>query len=150
MESIFTASGADHYKQRVQALCNTHAGLWGKMSVDQMLAHCNAAFEASLSTDTKSPNALVRFIIKSIAKNTVVGEKPYKKHTPTAPNFVIANERDFETEQKQTLEYIQKAYTAGESFFEGKKHPVFGRMSAQQWSNLLSKHLDHHLQQFGV
>tara|TARA_R110001592_G_scaffold307299_3_gene581030 strand:+ start:56132 stop:56584 length:453 start_codon:yes stop_codon:yes gene_type:complete len=150
MESILTETGANSYKKRVLALTSNHARLWGKMTADQMLAHCNAAFEASLSNDKKSPNALVRFIIKSIAKNAVVGEKPFKKNVPTAPDFVIVNERDFELEKERTLDYINQAFAAGENYFEAKKHPVFGTMSAQQWSNLLSKHLDHHLQQFGV
>lgn len=150
MESVFNQNGADSYKHRINLLTSESVRLWGKMTVDQMLAHCNAAFEASMNENQKSPNALVRFIIKSIAKNTVVGEKPYKKNTPTAPDFVIANERNFESEKAITLSYIDKSLTLGEAYFEGKKHPVFGVMTAQQWNNLLSKHLDHHLQQFGV
>jgi Protein of unknown function (DUF1569) len=29
-------------------------------------------------------------------------------------------------------------------------HPVFGKMTKEQWSKATWKHLDHHLQQFGV
>ncbi|WP_461444719.1 DUF1569 domain-containing protein [Maribacter sp.] len=29
-------------------------------------------------------------------------------------------------------------------------NPAFGDLTDQQWNTLFSKHLDHHLQQFGV
>jgi len=29
-------------------------------------------------------------------------------------------------------------------------HPFFGKMTSQQWSKAMYKHIDHHLQQFGV
>ena len=31
-----------------------------------------------------------------------------------------------------------------------KAHPMFGQLTKQQWRDLLVKHLDHHLKQFGV
>ncbi|MFI5451141.1 DUF1569 domain-containing protein [Pedobacter sp. UC225_61] len=30
------------------------------------------------------------------------------------------------------------------------KHPIFGKMSTEQWDVLLWKHTDHHLRQFGA
>jgi Protein of unknown function (DUF1569) len=29
-------------------------------------------------------------------------------------------------------------------------HPIFGKMTKEEWSKGTWKHLDHHLQQFGV
>jgi hypothetical protein len=29
-------------------------------------------------------------------------------------------------------------------------HPMFGKMTADQWGRSMWKHLDHHLRQFGV
>lgn len=38
----------------------------------------------------------------------------------------------------------------GTRILKVKKHPFFGEMTEDQWDVLLWKHLDHHLQQFGV
>jgi hypothetical protein len=38
----------------------------------------------------------------------------------------------------------------GKEHFEGKESLSFGPMTAQEWNNLFYKHLDHHLNQFGV
>jgi hypothetical protein len=31
-----------------------------------------------------------------------------------------------------------------------EKHPVFGKLTKEQWSKATWKHIDHHLKQFGV
>jgi hypothetical protein len=38
-------------------------------------------------------------MMKLFVKNIVVGEKPYAKNSRTAPEFIIANQRDFEKEK---------------------------------------------------
>ena len=42
-----------------------------------------------------------KFILKLLVKPLVVNEKPYKKNSHTAPEFIIADERDFEKEKSQ-------------------------------------------------
>jgi hypothetical protein len=34
--------------------------------------------------------------------------------------------------------------------FEGKESNSFGALNSTEWNNMLFKHLDHHLNQFGV
>ena len=50
--------------------------LWGKMSVSQMLAHCNVAYEMVYTDHYPKPKGLQKFILKRFAKNRVVGPKP--------------------------------------------------------------------------
>ncbi|MFT2628492.1 DUF1569 domain-containing protein, partial [Escherichia coli] len=56
--------------------------------------------------------------------------------------------RDFYTE----LEFLRKMMDIFEERDESKfhPHPLFGKLTKKQWSDLLSKHFDHHLRQFGV
>ena len=56
----------------------------------------------------------------------------------------------FETEKARMIAYIEKTFAEGTAGFEGKENMTFGKLSARQWNTMFSKHLDHHLQQFGV
>jgi hypothetical protein len=45
---------------------------------------------------------------------------------------------------------MKEAQTLGETYFEGKPSPSFGKMTAKEWSNQFWKHMDHHFRQFGI
>lgn len=150
MENIFDEKVANQMMARVDKLTPETQPLWGKMSVDQMLAHCNVTYEMAYENIHPQPNAFVKFILKLMVKNAVVSEKPFKKNSQTAPAFLIKNERVFETEKKRLEDYIKKTVSLGKAHFEGKDSNSFGPLTANEWNNMFYKHLDHHLTQFGV
>lgn len=150
MQNIFDPSTTSELIARIESLKPDSQPLWGKMSVDQMLAHCSVAYEMAYTDKHPKPNALVRFLLKTFVKSGVVNEKPYPKNARTAPVFIIADRRDFEKEKNQLIDYLKKTQELGAQHFEGKESPSFGPMTAQEWNNLFYKHLDHHLTQFGV
>ncbi|MFY7813596.1 MAG: hypothetical protein ACOVRK_00260, partial [Chryseobacterium taeanense] len=45
MENVFDAKVAQNYIDRINKLTPESQGLWGKMTVDQMLAHCCVSYE---------------------------------------------------------------------------------------------------------
>ena len=55
--------------------------------------------------------------------------------------------KDFEKEKAQLLDMLNR-FT--ESNMINEQHPVFGKLTKEQWSKAMWKHLDHHLKQFGV
>lgn len=57
----------------------------GKMNAAQMLAHCCEIQDVANGKDLKGTPFLVK-LFKNIVRKTVVGEKPYKKNSPTHPN----------------------------------------------------------------
>jgi hypothetical protein len=69
---------------------------------------------------------------------------------PTNPNFVVADEREFEKERKQLIALVQRFPQSGPSAITKEAHPFFGKMNPQEWSTLQWNHLNHHLTQFGV
>lgn len=150
MKNLYEKSVTDELIARIEALKPDSQPLWGKMSVDQMLAHCSIAYEMAYTDKHPKPNAFMRFLLKTFVKSGVVNEKPYPKNARTAPVFVIADRRDFEKEKSQLIEFLHKTQQLGADYFEGKASPSFGRMTAKEWNNLFYKHLDHHLNQFGV
>ncbi len=150
MKNIFTTETTNEIIARINSLTNETQALWGKMHVAQMLAHCSVSYETIYTNKHPKPNAFVKFILKNFIKKYIVNEKPYKKSSQTAPYFIIADERDFEAEKKKLIDYILKTQELGEKAFEGKESVSFGPMSKNEWNNMLYKHLDHHLSQFGV
>ena len=121
--------------------------LWGKMNVAHMLAHCQMPIGIALGSHTINGHWLMKLILP-LFKKTLYDEKPYKHGLPTEKSFVMTGKiKDFETEKNQLLDMINHFTDAN---MINDKHPVFGKLSKEQWSKASWKHLDHHLQQFGV
>ncbi|RKT01823.1 DUF1569 domain-containing protein [Chryseobacterium defluvii] len=151
MENVFDAKDAQNYIDRINKLVPDTHGLWGKMTVDQMLAHCNVSYEMVYEPEKhKKPGSIAKFILKTFVKSKVVGDKAYAKDNPTAPQFIIVGRKDFDEEKKRLIGFIQKTQQLGASAFDGKESFSFGKLNAQEWNNMFAKHLNHHLAQFGV
>jgi len=79
-----------------------------------------------------------------------VNERPYQKNIQTAPHFKMVDEKDFHREQSRLISLIRAGHGMGAGYYEGLPHYVLGPLSSSEWNNLLYKHLDHHLRQFGA
>ena len=150
MINIFDKKETDAVIARINKLTPDTKPLWGKMSVDQMLAHCNVTYELSYENIHKRPNAFMRFILRALVKGSVVNEIPYKKNIRTAPVFIISDHKNFEAEKKRLIGYIKKTQELGADHFEGRESHSLGKLTKTEWNNMFAKHLDHHLGQFGV
>lgn len=144
---LHDAACLDGVKNRLRTLRPDATRQWGKMTVDQMLWHVNQGFENALGRypvrkiNIPMPSPLVKWIVFNL---------PWRRgKTPTAPEYVASGEHDFEKERERSLalidEFVRKPMTASwpESSF-------LGRMSGNDWSRLMAKHVDHHLTQFGA
>lgn len=151
MKNIFTTEVTQEVIDRIQMLNASTQRQWGKMSVAQMLAHCSVTYEMLFEENKyPKPKGFQKFILKAFVKNIVTSEKPYKPNNPTAPAFIIKEDKNFESERSRLVNFIDRTQKLGESHFEGKESHSFGKLSATQWNNMFYKHLDHHLRQFGV
>jgi hypothetical protein len=150
IKNVFNQTDTAELINRINKLTPATKPQWGKMSVSQMLAHCNVSYEMAFEDKHAKPNAFKKFLLKLFVKNIVVNEKPYKKSGQTAPEFIIKDEKNFETEKNRLIGYIQKTQQLGTKAFEGKESHSFGPLKATEWNNMFYKHLNHHLTQFGV
>ncbi len=151
LPNIFEKNASDAVVARIRNLNANTAAQWGKMNVAQMLAHCSVTYEMIYENKHPKPNFFVGFILKTFIKGKLVdATTPYKRNSGTAPAFIIKDERNFDAEQKRLCDFISKTQTLGEQHFDGKESLSFGKLSKTEWSNLMYKHLDHHLTQFGV
>lgn len=151
MKNIFLEEDATEIINRINKLSSNSKPLWGKMAVAQMLAHCNVTFAYTYESEKfKRPNFFMHFILKTIVKKYVLSPKPYKQNGRTGPDFIITGERNFGTEKEKLIQNITRTQQLGEKHFDGLENLSFGKMSAKEWNTMFSKHLNHHLTQFGV
>jgi hypothetical protein len=150
LKNLFDVEECQETITRINRLTPETKHVWGKMNVAQMLAHCNVAYELVYTDKYPKPTGLRKLLIKLFAKNVVVGQKPYKRNSPTSPIFVVSDQKEFDREKKRLIEHLVKTQKLGAAHFKGKESHSFGPLSETEWNTLFSKHLDHHLRQFGV
>ncbi len=150
MKNIFDKTVSEEVIGRINLLNHSSKPKWGKMTVDQMLAHCNVAYELVYDNKHPKPKGFKKWLLKTFVKNIVVSEKPYKKNSRTAPEFLITSQKDFQTEKDRLNGYIAKTRELGIDNFDNKESNSFGKLTKTEWNNMFYKHLDHHLKQFGV
>lgn len=150
LPNIFTVAVSEQIIGRIAQLTPQTQPQWGKMNVAQMLAHCCVPYEYVFENKYKRPTGLRRLLLQWFVRPLIVSEKPYKPSSPTAPDFIIADERDFQTEQQRLIAFIRRTQQLGGKHFDGMESHSFGKLDETGWNNMFYKHLDHHLRQFGV
>jgi len=148
--NIFSPEICQSIIDRINSLTPQTPAKWGKMSVDQMLAHCNVTYELEYDTIHPKPKGFKKWMLTIFIKNRVVSQEPYKRNGKTGSEFVIRDSRIFDNEKERLDNYIKKTQQLGENHFDGKESHSFGILSKSEWNTMFSKHLDHHLTQFGV
>jgi hypothetical protein len=150
LNSLFTEEGKTAIAERLGKLRPDSQRQWGKMNPAQMLHHCQKPLEVAIDGADVKVSLIGRLVGGMIKKKMLQPGAPFRKNSPTAPSFKIADERNFEKERTQLLAEIERFNRAGA---QGKllgRHPFFGNMTANDWDIMSWKHLDHHLRQFGV
>ncbi len=149
MPNLFTAEDNQTMIARINKLTPDTKPLWGKMTVAQMLAHSQTTIEVALG-ERALKGGLMAFLFGKMAKKKLVKDEAFKKNLPTAPGFIIKGERNFNEEKEKLIALVQRLGNSDPEEIAKKPHPFFGKLTASEWNILQSKHLDHHLMQFGV
>ncbi|MBK8657325.1 MAG: DUF1569 domain-containing protein [Bacteroidetes bacterium] len=148
---MITESQKASLLSRMDKLSPQSKALWGRMNVQQMLAHMNDAFKISMGMKeaVDKSNWYTRNVMFPVAVY-LLPAWPRSSHTAPEMNQEQdgTHPRDFYTE----LEFAKKMIDIFNEREQNKlkPHPMFGLLTKQQWSDLLVKHFKHHLTQFGV
>jgi hypothetical protein len=148
MRSVLNESDRDALGRRIAFLNPASTPRWGRMTVERMLAHlCQSARMAlgELPVKPRGKRAFQVFPLKHLLLYVV----PFPRGAPTAPELLAATPGPVEVEQRSLQGLLERLGT-GPAGGAGPVHPLFGRLSRQEWGALVFKHSDHHLRQFGV
>ncbi len=148
MRTLFDAANRQSLVARINALEPKAARQWGKMDPAQMLCHCGRALETATG-DRPMKQKFLGKILTPLIRSSIIGEKPFSKSSPTDPTFVVSDERDFAAERTRLLALIDRLVERGAPAAGNETHAFFGKLSGEEWGELMYKHIDHHLRQFG-
>jgi hypothetical protein len=114
-----------------------------------MLSHCQSPIDFALGNLPIKANFMMRLLGKMV-KGKILKSQEFKKNSPTAPAFIRTGTYDFDQTKKELIEKVATFSDLGQKAIKNTNHPFFGEMSYDEWSQLHTMHLDHHLRQFGV
>lgn len=147
IKNLFDTAVKQEIINRLNKLSPQSQRQWGKMDVAQMLAHLQVPIGVALGTHTVKGNLLMKLILP-LFKKKLYDEKPWKQGLPTDKTFIMTGKtKDFELERNKLMDMVNRFTEAN---MVNEKHPIFGRLTKEQWSKASWKHIDHHLKQFGA
>ena len=150
MKNLFDPAAAAEVKARLLALRPESERQWGTMNPAQAVAHCARGMEMALG-DTRPRRMMIGRLLGWLIKRLALGnDAPMRRNAPTMPELVVADARELDAERQRLLEMIDRFAAAGPAGCTTHPHSFFGRLTPQQWAELMYKHLDHHLRQFGA
>ena len=146
VKSLFDPAVKAIIIERINQLTSDSQRKWGKMDASQMLAHVQCPINFAYGNHSIQGGFLLK-LIGPLFKSVLFNNTPYKQGLPTDKTYIISDQREFEKERNQLIELVNRF---SESNIIDARHPVFGKLTKEQWSKATWKHLDHHLKQFGV
>ncbi len=150
MLSAFHAADVTAFIARIRTLTPEAKPQWGTMTAPQMLAHCNVTYALIYEPPVSRPPAWVRWLLRRLIKPVVVGAAPYRHNSRTASYFKVGTDKDFTVERDRLIGFIERTRDLGAAHFAGLESHSFGPLTTEEWDRMFSKHLEHHLAQFGV
>ncbi|MFT3932452.1 MAG: DUF1569 domain-containing protein [Chitinophagaceae bacterium] len=145
MQTLFDLQTRNAILDRIKMLKEENQPLWGKMTVSQMLKHCNKFDKLMQGKEKYKQSLLGKLFGKMALKGMLKDDSPAKKNMPTVPGFKITENGNFDQEKQNWLGSISQYAEFTDSSII---HPFFGNMTHEQIGQLAYKHTDHHLRQF--
>lgn len=151
MKNLFEAATVQEVKTRIRQLRPESERQWGKMSVAQTVTHCAVGLEIVNGDRVPSKAALPFRMLGKIIKPMALGnDEPMRRNSPTSKEFLVKDHQDLEPEQERLCNLIDRFAAGGPESCTRHPHGFFGKLTPEEWAELMYKHLDHHLRQFGV
>ena len=148
MKTLFDADARSSIRRRVDRLEPDSARQWGKMHAAQMVCHVADQLRVALGElDTAGKPGLLRF---RPLRQLLVYWLPWPKgRIETAPEMLTTMPLEWH-DDVSTLHVLIENFGKRALVVKWAMHPMFGPLSGHEWGVLSWKHLDYHLQQFGV
>ena len=122
---------------------------WGKMTPAQALCHCAITLEV-VTGKLPMRQKFIGKLLGPFFRRKMLGPEPFSRNSPTGPELVVSEPRDFARERERVVDLIGQFADAGPDSAARYEHGFIGRLTGDEWGRLMHKHLDHHLRQFGA
>ena len=149
MHTLFDDAARAGILARIGALRADSPRGWGKMSPAQALCHCAITLEV-VTGRLPMKQKFIGKVLGPFFRKKMLGPEPFSHNSPTGPELVVSEPRDFARERERVVALIATFAAAGPDAASRYEHGFLGRLSGDEWGRLMHKHLDHHLRQFGT
>ncbi len=149
MKTLFSKQALDKSIDRINQIQADTPALWGKMNATQMLDHCSETMKVARG-EKELKRIFLSYVMGSMMKKSFYNDKPIPKNGPTHKDFIITTTSDFEKAKQELIDHLTAFQEGGMDKCTDAPHSFFGTITKEQWGLGMYKHLDHHLQQFGV
>lgn len=119
---------------------------WGRLDAPRMLCHLNDSLRISLGELPCKPqhNIFTRTLGRALVVNT--GLKAPRGKIDTAPEMMTTQPTTWDADLAACVQLVERV-AAGKAT---AVHPAFGPLTPEEWGRMNWKHINHHLEQFGV
>jgi hypothetical protein len=148
MQTLFESDARADLLARLDRLTPDAERRWGTMSAGQMLCHLNDALGVALGTVESKPAPI--FMANPFTRWLAICVIPWPKGKLDSPkNQLISSPGEFAADRDRLKALLEEFASRGA---EGRfgTHEFFGRMPGLRWGQLLHRHVDYHLNQFGA
>jgi hypothetical protein len=148
MRNLFETEARKEVLERLEKITPDAQAKWGKMTVDQMIWHCNRTMSYAMGEYSIPYKGNV--IMKMLFKPLALGKMQFPKaRARTIEEWKAIGSYNFEMEKKRFKEYIDH-YSKSHHKKQWPHSPLLGKFTGDNWARLEYKHIHHHFSQFGV
>ena len=135
-------------RQRLERLTPVTPRKWGRMTPHQMICHLTDGYRTSAGERMPAPvdNLFTRSIMRWFALHSSM-TWPRSVKTVTESDQEKGGTKPVEWD-RDLADLIRRVDMFSPQ--EGRPHPIFGPLTAKEWSVWGFRHADHHLRQFGL
>lgn len=136
-------------ERRLDALTPEHRGAWGRLTPAGMACHLYDAVRGALG---ENPSPLMGRYgpLRPVLALLMIDVLPWPKGKVKTVREMLSTEAgDVAADVERLKQILARLAERGASEGWGV-HPLFGALSRPQWGRLVWRHVDYHLQQFGV
>ena len=149
MSTLANPEARAECQDRIRRLTPDAQARWGRMNVHGMLCHLNDSFRLSLGERQASfaTGFLQRTLVKWVALRAPFH---WPQGVPTRPEIEQGHggtpPGDWERDRAELIAILDRFA----SEVAPREHPIFGRLTTEEWLIWGYRHVDHHLRQFGA
>ena len=149
-DTLLTRESAPRFIARINAITPESQRLWGTMTPGQMFRHVELTITTYIGETEVIDRSTLFYKIARLLLDYGIIKYP-KGKAQSSPENIVEDECDFNASRAQLLAAIERFLTfAEENPTARPRHTFFGPLTMSQWSRRHAKHLNHHLEQFGV
>ena len=150
MKNIYKEVHRRALAERVRRLTPDAERRWGTMNASQMICHLGDQIRVATGDIPSSSSPASGPMSWPGVKQFIIYVMPWPKgKVQTARSMLTTKPDQFEADREALLQSMELFAERGPEA-PLTPHPLFGKLSNNDWGGLIARHIDYHLNQFGA